>query len=402
MDERLKDLLNDAEDRLRAGDIEGASKRFLAVAGEDRTVVEAYLGLARASLFLGMKDEADAYAKAALHVAPDRPEVRTMLGLIHEARGQTKKALPFLRQGAETGRDLFFTQYNHGRALAAAGQHGEAVPFLERATAIDPESYEAWYALGVARKEAGDVGKALRAFTKAMRVAPDNVDIYATIADVLIATRDPAGAREVLEEGLRRSPENPALLDRASAVALGQGDAKGAAAYVERLLARVPGHVRGWLNLANLCILTKDLEKSERAAKRAIELDPKSWEAYYHLGNLYEAAGPKLEAQAEKAYRRAVELAPSGEHRPLGNLGALLVEMKDRKKNEEAVKVLERAAALAPKGEWRIHYNLALAHAKLGDKRRARDIVKLIRKSAPPGNEAVALAGVLDRNLAEG
>lgn len=401
MDERLKDLLNDAEDRLRAGDVEGASKRFLAVVGEDRTVWPAYLGLARASLFLGLKDEAEAYAQAAMHVAPERGEVQTMWGLIREAKGATKTALKFLKQGAEAAPDSFFTRYNQGRALAAEGHPREALPHLERATAIDPESYEGWYALGVARREAGEVGKALQAFTRAMRVSPDNVDIYATIADVLIATRDADGAREVLEEGLARSGDDAALLDKAAAVAFGQGDAAGAVSYLERLVARVPGYVRGWLNLANLYILTKELEKSERAARRALELDPRSWEAHYHLGNLYEAMGPKLEAKAEQAYRRAVELAPD-DHRPLGNLGALLIEMTDRKKNEEAVKVLDRAARLAPKGEWRIPYNLALAHAKLGDKRRAREVLRVIRTNAPPGNEAVALAGVLDANLSEG
>ena len=99
---------------------------------------------------------------------------------------------------------------------------------------------------------------------------------------------------------------------------------------LERQLEALPGYERGWLNLAQLYVLTKQLDRSEWAAKQCLALaNPKSWEAYYHLGNLYEAA--KLDKQAETAYRKTTELAPKKEFKALGNLGALMVEMDDMK-----------------------------------------------------------------------
>jgi len=388
--------LDQAENLLRAGKIEAAVKLFRGVLDKDRKSVQALCGLARASLFLGMVGEAETCVEAAHKVDPGHGEVYAISGLIREAKGDMEGALEYHKRAVELAPGSFMTQYNYGRALGAARQHRQAIPHLRRAVEIDPESYDALYALGIVLKESGEIGKAVGVFTKAMKLAPDNPDIYATLSDVLVEARDLPMAREVLEEGLRRHPRNPALLGKASAVAMGAGDMPAAVAYLERQVEAAPGYEQAWINLANLSMLTNDLEKSEWAANEVLKRNPGNWQAHYHLGNLYEAT--RLYAEAEKAYRRAVELAPK-EHKPLGNLGALLIEMDDPNKNREAVHILECADKLAPEGEWRLRYNLALAHAKLGEKEKALKVLAIIRKNAPPENEAFALAGVLEANL---
>src|SRR4029453_2467452 len=105
--------------------------------------------------------------------------------------------------------------------------------------------------------------------------------------------------------------------------------------------------------------------------RELLKRNPKSWEAWFHLGNLYEAI-PK-EQEAEDAYRKAVELAPDN-WKPLTNLAGLLIQMNDPAKNSAAVPLLEKALTLAPKGDWRVHYNLALAYTKLGKRDKAFEL----------------------------
>lgn len=395
----IREILSQAESQMHAGEIDAAAKLFLQAIKADKNAVQAYVGLARASLFLGMTDEAEAYARAGAKVAPESGEVQTALGLVHEAKGEIEQAIPAYRRGAELAPDTFFVRFNCGRALAAAGRHSEGIPHLDRATELDPASYDAHYALGIAYKEAGLIGEAIEAFSAAMDVSPDNLDIYATLADVLIEERDLEMADKILREGLRRSDNHPALLERAASLAMATGNLQMAVDCLELQVKKLPDYSRAWLNLAHVYLLVKQLERSEEAGKRAQELDPKSWEPPYHLGNLYEAL--RLHDQAEKAYRRAVALAPN-EYRPLGNLAGLLIQLDDAERNAEAAPLLERAIQLAPDGEWRLHYNLALAHVKLGETSKALDLLDLILQTAPPENEAVELARVLQSNLFEG
>lgn len=387
----------EAEEQLKAGEMLEAVEGFLGVLDDDPAAVDAYLGLTRASLFVGKLPEAEAYLAEASRLAPERGEVLVLRGLLAEAHGDLQGALPHLQSAVDGEPASFLARYNLGRVLAASGRYQEALPHLGQATTLDPQSYEALYALGIALRGIGKLGAAIATFTRAMTLAPQNPDIYATLADLLVAAKDLDTARETLDEGLARAPGNPGLLDKAAAVATGRGDMPAAVAYLERLVEVQPGYARGWLNLATLCLLTKDLERSEQAGKRAADLAPEAWEPPFHLGNLYE--GLRLDDQAEAAYRRAVTLAP-GAWKALGNLGCLLLHADDSAKHEEALAFLTQADRLAPPGEWRPRYNLALAHVRLGRTAEAEAALASIFADAPPDDEAVHLARVLQANLA--
>jgi tetratricopeptide (TPR) repeat protein len=238
----------------------------------------------------------------------------------------------------------------------------------------------------------------VQALERAVKLAPRKLDGWATLADVLFAQKAVARARAALDEGLAACGDQPVLLERALAAAMVEGDTAAAVGLVKRELHVLPDNPQAWLNLAGLLLLEKDLDGSERAAKEAIQRDPKCWEAYFHLGNLYEAV-PK-DAEAEAAYRQAMALAPQ-EWKPPANLGALLVQSPDRQKHQEAVKLLEQAASLAPKGELRPRYNLALAYTRLGKHDKALELAREVKQQALAGDEMGAEAQKLESNLLE-
>jgi len=215
---------------------------------------------------------------------------------------------------------------------------------------------------------------------------------------VLFEVREFKAARDLLDHGLKACGEHPALLEKAEAAAMMLGDSAGAIAYIERELVLVPGHEQGWLNLAALALTTRDFDKAERAAKALLARNPKQWEAWYLLGNLYGAM--PLPREAEAAYREAIAHS-EGNWKPLMNLATLLIESTVPQKHEEALSLLEKAAALAPEGEWRVTYNLALAFTRLGKRERALELARVIREKAPAGDATAAEAKRLESNLLE-
>jgi tetratricopeptide (TPR) repeat protein len=257
---------------------------------------------------------------------------------------------------------------------------------------------------------AGDLRQSILSFNRAMELAPDQTDSYATLADVLCEARDLDTAIEVLNAGLNACDNHPGLLQKAAAVCSQAGLFGDAVKYMEQVVEALPGYRQAWVNLALYYVLTEDLEKSEEAAKQAIQVEPDHWEGYYHLGNLYETV--RLYDKAVEEYRKAIELAPQDEYRPELNLAAVLIEMDDDARNEdamgmfdkyeltqEAIQILKRIAPQTEPKDLRPHYNLALAYGKLGEKGAAKELLDLILSNEPKESELYAAAEALKINL---
>ncbi|MBE2249449.1 MAG: tetratricopeptide repeat protein [Myxococcus sp.] len=391
--------LQAAEAKLAAGDVNAAAALYEAVLEVNPSIADAYAGLARVALFTNQLDAAKVHAMAAVRLAPRQGVGWTLVGLTHESLGEMELALDALKKGAELSPEVFLCQLNLGRVLAAQGKAQEAVAALTQATTIAPQNPDAFLFLGMAYRLGKQHRLALRALEKAKDLAPRSVSAWATLGDVLFELKEFKAARDVFDLGLKACGDHPALLEKALAATMMLDDAPAAVGYLERELLVAPDHEQAWLNLANVLMLTGDLDKAEQVALELLEKNPKQWEAHFALGNLY-AAVPLAE-KAEQAYRKAIALAPEN-FRPLVNLATLFVEGAVAAQHAEAVTLLEKAAALAPANEWRIPYNQALAWTRLGKRDRALELVRGLMKKAPADHPLVAEARKLESNLLEG
>ncbi len=392
----LTRYLQEARQHMKDANVEEATKAYLKVVDANPTEVEALIGLARGAIYMGMLDEAENYLMGVYRLAPNDPEYYIFQGLLHEARGDLDQALEHLGVAVEKGPDLFLAHFNFGRLLAQFGDIENAFEALVHSTRLDPNSYDAFYILGMVCVKAGQIGDAIAAFNRALEISP-NVDIFATLADVLVQAKDFETAINVLNAGLNTCDNHPALLQKAAAVCSQAGLIQNAVEYMEQVVAQVPDYLQVWLNLALYYVLTEDLEKSEQAARRVIGIDPNEWQGYYHLGNLFETVGAYEKAEAE--YRKAIKHAPADEYRPLGNLGAVLLEMDDDTKHHESIDVFKKVIEKVPASDWRFHYNLALAYAKIGEKSKVRALIKEIRKGAHPMDEVLDAVNALEENV---
>lgn len=395
---QTRELLKQAEANLTKGDIDSAATQLNTVLERNPTIPETYVGLARIALFTGQLPEAKTHAMGAVKVGPQQPLGWTLLGLVHEAEGDVKGALTSLEKGAQLGQSIFLCQFNFGRLLTAENRAGEGIGYLLKATELEPKNPDALIAVGLAQRQLKQYEKAIKALEQAKDVAPKSVDAWATLVDLLFEVKEFAAARKIVDLGLAAAGDHPALLEKAIATAMMQNDPEGAVVYLERELKVVPNHEQGWLNLAHLSLLTHQLDRSESAAKELLKKNPKNWEAWFHLGNLYDAVPD--EAKAEEAYRKAKALAGTN-WRVLMNLATALIQTKAAAKHQEAKALLLEARGLAPAGEWRVHYNLALAHVRLGEFKEALALAKEIQKSAPANDPMVDEAKKLESNLNE-
>jgi tetratricopeptide (TPR) repeat protein len=108
-----------------------------------------------------------------------------------------------------------------------------------------------------------------------------------------------------------------------------------------------------WGNLGNLLKNSHRLAEAEAAYRRALELKPDYVEAHYNLGILLKDSHRTVEAEA--AYRRALELKPDHVD-TYNNLGLLL---KDSHRLAEAEAAYRRALELKP-DHVDTHYNLGI------------------------------------------
>lgn len=391
-------LLKAAEANAALGKVDVAAKEFQEVIERNPAIAEGYLGLARIAIFLGQLDDAKTHAIAAVKMAPQNAMSWTLLGLVHEAKGDIAGAMPNLEKGAQLGQSVYLAQYNMGRILTSEKKANQGIVYLLRATELDPKNADGWIALGLAQHQLKQVDKAIASLDRATKAAPKNPDPWATMADLQFQQKQFTAARGTLDAGLKNVGDHPALLEKAIACCMMINDAPGAVGYLERELLVVPNYEQGWLNLAHLSLLTGNLDRSEAAAKHLLTLDPKNWEAWFHLGNLYDAVPD--EAKAVDAYKKALAIVPDN-WKVLMNLATTYLQGEGKAKWEEAKKLLEKALTVAPPGDFRVKYNLALAHVRLGDRAAALALAREIQQKAPPNEPMFAEARKLESNLLE-
>jgi tetratricopeptide (TPR) repeat protein len=119
-------------------------------------------------------------------------------------------------------------------------------------------------------------------------------------------------------------------------------------------------------------------DEAEKLYRRAVELDPKLAIAYTNLGNIRFRQGD--EKGAEELYRRALEIddrQPEAHY----NLGYVLLERGDARRS---VPCFQRALDADPRFAD-AHFNLAMAFEQLGDRGKARPHWKRYLEIEPTG-----------------
>lgn len=137
--------------------------------------------------------------ESALALAPDDPDLLTVLGRIALEIGMAAAADGLLRRALAARPGDTNATCLLARALAAQARGDEAVDILMALLSEREDDPAAWDALGVLAADRGDLGAARTCFTEALRLAPDYTPARFNAANLLITEGDSRSGLEALE-----------------------------------------------------------------------------------------------------------------------------------------------------------------------------------------------------------
>jgi tetratricopeptide (TPR) repeat protein len=209
-------------------------------------------------------------------------------------------------------------------ALIEAGHWKRARAILEPRLAANPRDAQAAYLLSRTQLAFGNLDAALKSAQQSVALEDANSNYHYQLAEVygkmaerasIFAAASLAGKlKSELEASLVRNPKNLDALDALmqycfQAPGLMGGDKGKARAIADELVQLTP--VQGYLSQAELAKEAKDLVKVEEYFLKAVQADPKNYEAQTALASFYTEPSHRNTERAEKHARMAVELDPT-------------------------------------------------------------------------------------------
>ncbi|MBN1888591.1 MAG: tetratricopeptide repeat protein [Thermoflexales bacterium] len=346
------------------GDFAGAVYNWQQLIAQQPDDVQARLGLASTWLAQENWGQAQLALNEVLVVQPDSATAHFSLGQLaalddpdsarlhlHAARldpAYEAAARQWLDALADSDDDAYRAA-RLGRLSLAEGSLGMARRALEQAVALNPAYGEAHAYLGHVLDRSGDDGAAYLA--KAVELAPDSVVAHYLWGLHLRQNGDPAAARAEFEAALARDPSNPALMVEIGLCVL-QGsqtieDYVEGESWLVKAAETEPDNSAWAKQLAHyyLDTMISVEEKGLPSAQEAARLAPGDAEAYDLLGWAYYLTSRFPAAYAE--LQHALELNPRSALAHY-HMSAVWVALKQP---EQARQSAERAASLDPAGE---------------------------------------------------
>lgn len=208
-----------------------------------------------------------------------------------------------------------------------------------------PDSEDALHLLGLIRRQMGDLAEAEQLIRRSVELAPRHVEFQTNLAKLLRSAGRITEARDQYQAALAIDPHfRPAQL--------------------------------GLLRLLNAIGSTQAASAAYKLAQSLLKVKEKDAEAWVGMGQASRSLG-KL-AEAEQAYRRALELRP-GYGVAHHNLGALLAQLH---RADEALQELNCAASFGIKGN-QLEYNRASALLELNRPEEAEAALMVAIKADP-------------------
>lgn len=320
----------------------------------------------------GQLDEAGQIYRQILQTAPNQPNILNLLGLIAQEKGLHNQAAEYFEQAIARDFNNFELYFNLGWSLAAAGKYHQAADAYQKALKIKPDIKEAYNALGEIYALTGDNAKAEKMFRTALDFAPGYAEAEINLAYLKQDTATLLALKE-------KHPNNPALFYDLALLYRNQGEQEKALKYAQDA-NNAAAHESYKLLIAELYLQKGEKEKAARYYGEALSLNPSSVCALINLANSADNAD-----EAEKLYRRAIELAPDNFDAHL-NFAALL---QNQNRFSEALEEYRQAAIINPKAP-EVSNNLGMLQRELGDLPQALDLF-LNAFSLVPDNAEYAL-----------
>lgn len=284
---------------------------------------EALFQLASALHQEGAAEMALLYGRVALHLSPEQPLARMLVGDILSSRDRDETALAEYRAVTVGAGMVWMARLRQVDVLRQLDRDDDAVALLQKMAAERPTRTDALLRLGDMHRLAKRPDQALAAYDQALaRVKsekPRDWMLHYARAMTLDAKGDWPGAEAALKKALDLQPDQPSLLNYLGYSYIDRGvNLEQGKAMIEKAVAQRPHDGFFTDSLGWALFKLGQVEQAVELLEKALELEPGDPSINDHLGDAYWAAGRQDEArfqwsraamQAEKddGLRRAAE-----------------------------------------------------------------------------------------------
>ena len=332
-----QELVQDAQQKQRAGDLQGAAaeyKQFLQM-HPDAAPIHSNLGAALAGL--GRFEEAISEYKIALKQSPNLPQARLNLALCYYKMGRIE----------------------------------DAVTELKKVHAEDPANRQAVLLLGDCYMRLGQENDVIQVLEPEEKKHPDDLAIAYLLGTALIREKRVEEGQVLVDRILRNGDSAEAHLMLGTAK-MGVQDFAGARDEFAKAVALNPNLAEVHVLYAKALMFTGDSDRSQKEFQAELSVDPYNFDANLQLG-----ASAKQEQNyelAKKYFTRAEETRPGDP----GVRYQLALLAFDQGEPEKARQMLEGLVKESPQF-LEAHVTLSLVYSRLKrpeDSKREREIVQ--------------------------
>lgn len=305
---------------------------------------EAHLGRGTQLMQEHLFEAAAAEFEQAVAASPKDPRAHFQFAVCLLALGRNDEARTQFEQVQKLAGDSVYIQYYLGRLDLLSNDYASAIKRLGSVAEKPPFPDTAFY-LGIAYVSAGDVTNGIKWLERAVKLLPNDYRVHYRLGRAYSsAGRDQDAAQELdLYARLRDAHKNNEKDVRDCAGALQAQSLPAAREICRRMFD--PNDPEKLTLLGQLYGDAGAFDDALAPLKRAVQLDPKSFDAWHNLGVTYFRL--QRYAEAREPLQTAVRLRPEF-YGSVVLLGATLYMLGD---DEAALPVLEQAHRLNPSDE---------------------------------------------------
>lgn len=388
--------------RGRKGDLEGALAAADAALAIDAEHLQARLRRAELLLDIGYREKDKAkiaqgrgIVDAVLTKDPSTPEALFVKAKIELAEGQTGEAVSDLRHALDLRPDWAEAHYLLGSALLLQRDLNGARAEISRSLEIDGQLVEARRMLARVHLLAGENELAVEAGERALKQRPDDVETRLLVAQARVRLNRTADALKDLA-AIPAEQQTGETLFAQGRIMLITGDTAKARELFLRANEKLPDHPEVLESLLQLDRRENRIQESVERIQAAVSAQPEN-PRLLHLNGLVQVLigrGP----DAERSFRRAIELAPND----LAPYHSLAQYLSVTGRRDEVLATYERAASQRPDNAG-LQLVLGSLYEAYGETAKARETyeksIQMDPSLAPAKNNLAYLLAEAGENL---
>ncbi|HKA16061.1 MAG TPA: tetratricopeptide repeat protein [Myxococcota bacterium] len=334
----------------------------------------------------GELDRAVEHARRARELAPDDPEVRSILAQLFRIQQNSNEAEKLLldAQGHPIDDDAAWLLY---QIHLETNQLDSALDTARWMTQQKPDEPRGWLALANVYEKQEKPLEAEKALRKSLQIDPANLRIYAALARSMRNRGDKDGAIGVYHEMLRHAPDDHATLSSLAEAQINDEDVEGATETLERIEASYPSDLESVKRLGYLLYESHRFAEAVTRFERVLAASPREYEVAFFDGVALRRVN--RDADAMRAFER---VAP--QHEYYAEARTQIAAIHERHgRYAEALAEVERALATEPSRELELYS--ATLRSKAGDFEGAVSYLEGLLASNPDDDELLYNLGVV-------